>query len=104
MQIPEHIEGFQWDQANKEKHRTGRNVAWQECEEVFFNVPLYTYPDLKHSEKESRHGALGQTNTGRLLFVVFTARGTVVRVIYARDMNKKEREVYHEKAQKDSNV
>jgi uncharacterized DUF497 family protein len=38
--------------------------------------------------------ALGQTDAGRSLFVVFTIRDTLIRVISARDMNRKEREVY----------
>jgi uncharacterized DUF497 family protein len=45
-------------------------------------------------QTETRFYALGQTDTGRLLFVVFTARKNLIRVISARDMNKKERKVY----------
>ena len=104
MQIPGHIEGFQWDKANKEKSWDKHRVTWRECEEVFFNFPLFTYPDLKHSKKDIRHGALGQTDGSRLLFVVFTARGSKIRVISARAMNRKERKEYHEKAQKDSKI
>jgi uncharacterized DUF497 family protein len=37
---------------------------------------------------------LGQTDAARLLFVVFTLRGTLIRVISARDMSRKERKVY----------
>ena len=98
MQIPGHIEGFQWDKANKDKNWVKHQVAWWECEEVFFNFPLFTYPDLKHSGKETRHYALGRTNASRHLFIVFTTRGSLIRVISAREMNRKERKVYSEKA------
>ena len=97
MQIPDHIEGFQWDKGNKEKNRARHRVAWWECEQVFFNFPLFTFPDLKHSEKEQRHYALGKTDASRHLFVVFTSRGSMIRVISAREMNRKERKVYLEK-------
>ena len=37
---------------------------------------------------------LGKTDSGRKLFVVCTIRGDLIRVISARDMTKREREVY----------
>jgi uncharacterized DUF497 family protein len=50
--------------------------------------------DSKHSQVEDRYYALGRTSADRRLFVVFTMRGTLVRVISARDMSRKERRVY----------
>jgi uncharacterized DUF497 family protein len=47
--------------------------------------------DEKHSQKETRFFALGHTDSGRLLFVVFTIRNNLIRVISARNMNRKER-------------
>ena len=41
---------------------------------------------------------VGKTKTGRLLFVVFTIRENRVRIISARDVNKKEVHLYEEKA------
>jgi hypothetical protein len=38
--------------------------------------------------------ALGHTHRGRLLFAVFTIRRRRIRVISARDMTKREREIY----------
>jgi uncharacterized DUF497 family protein len=102
MIIPGDIEGFQWDPANREKNWERHRVAWQECEEVFLNFPLFTYPDPKHSTKEVRYIGYGQTNSARLLFVVFTIRGSYLRVVSARDMNRKERKLYHEKSQEAS--
>ena len=104
MEIPGHIEGLHWDDANRDKNWERHRVAWQECEEVFLNFPLFTYPDAKHSERESRHVAYGQTNSLRLLFVVFTIRGSNIRVISARNMNKRERKLYYEKNQEASKI
>lgn len=87
---------------DKNWHR--HKVTWWECEEVFFNQPLYVYPDERHSLTEERFYALGRTNSSRLLFIVFTRRKTKIRIISARDMHKKERKVYLEKAQRDSKV
>ena len=49
---------------------------------------------MKHSRKEVRYHALGQTDAGRRLFVVVTVREGRLRVVTARDMGKKERKVY----------
>lgn len=65
---------------------------------MFFNDPLLLMDDIKHSQKEARYHALGATDDQRLLHVTFTFRlkGTLVRVISARDMHRKERKVYEQ--------
>ncbi|MCI0387992.1 MAG: BrnT family toxin [Acidobacteria bacterium] len=88
--------GFEWDEGNKDKNWTSHQVTSAECEEIFFNQPLIVADDTLHSEEENRHYALGQTNAGRLLFIVFTIRNKLIRVISARDMSRKERKVYHD--------
>lgn len=85
---------FQWDQGNSEKNWVKHRVSPFECEQVFFNQPLLVREDEAHSVQESRYYALGVTDQGRHLFVVFTLRGTKLRVISARDMHRKERKVY----------
>jgi uncharacterized protein len=86
--------GFQWDEGNSEKNWISHQVTKSECEQIFFNQPLIFGNDEKHSKNEQRHYALGQTDDGRLLFIVCTIRENLIRVISARDMSKKEREVY----------
>lgn len=89
-------EGFDWDEGNLHKSREKHGVSAAECEQVFFHRPLVTAPDEKHSEQERRFYALGHTDAGRPLFMVFTLRGQLIRVISARDMNRKERKTYEE--------
>ena len=91
--------GFEWDNHNTEKIRARHGIAPSECEQVFFNLPLVVKDDVKHSEDENRFYTLGQTDAGRLLFVVFTVRKDKIRIISARNMIRKERRVYqtHEK-------
>lgn len=86
--------GFEWDEGNLLRNWEGHGVTGSECEQVFFNNPLIVAPDVKHSEKEDRYYALGQTDMGRLLFVVIIIRKTLVRIISARDMSRKERKAY----------
>ena len=88
-----HIEGFDWDRSNIQKNWERHKVAFDECEEVFFHDPVLA-PDLGHSEDEERYFAFGRTARGRLLTIVFTMRKDKIRIVSARDMNRKERERY----------
>ncbi len=86
--------GFQWDEGNLEKNWLTHKVSPAECEQLFFNQPLIVAADIAHSEAEERFFALGQTDGGRLLFIAFTVRDDLIRVISARDMSRKERKEY----------
>jgi uncharacterized protein len=91
--------GFDWDDANVEKNWDRHRVAFWEAEEIFFNEPLLVRSDIGHSERERRYLALGHTDTGRHLFISFTIRRHLIRVISARDMTRKETRTYvHTKA------
>jgi len=93
------IQGFDWDDRNRTKNLHSHSVSIQESEQVFFNTPIVVSQDLAHSSaKEPRFAALGRTDDGRLLSIFFTIRKKLIRVISARDMSKKERQVYHEKS------
>jgi uncharacterized protein len=86
--------GLEWDAGNLEKNWRTHQVSAAECEQLFFNQPLVVAGDPAHSQREERFYALGQTDAGRRLFVAFTLRGDLLRVISARDMSRKERKVY----------
>lgn len=85
---------FEWDAGNAEKNWERHRVSQSESEQVFLNRPLVVHEDDLHSNEEIRHFALGHTDAGRLLFVVFTLRGERVRIISARDMTRPERKEY----------
>jgi uncharacterized DUF497 family protein len=89
--------GFEWDEGNSRKNDQ-HGVSMAEAEQVFFNSPLLVLPDPRHSEAELRFHALGKTNEGRRLHITFTLRdaGQFIRVISARDMNRKERVIYEQ--------
>ena len=90
------ISGFDWDEDNSRKSSQKHNVIQSEAEQLFFNQPMLE--DIAHSQKEARYHALGRTDDGRQLHVTFTlrAKGTLIRVISARDMNRKERNIYEQ--------
>ncbi len=92
------IVGFDWDEGNIRKNADKHDVRPAEAESVFFNDPLIVAADEKHGGSERRFNALGQTTDKRPLHVTFTLRrnGTLIRVISARDMNRKERKIYEQ--------
>ncbi|MBI4745370.1 MAG: BrnT family toxin [Deltaproteobacteria bacterium] len=104
MELFTRIEGFDWDSWNINKNKEKHIVTFAECEEVFFNSPIVVGEDKKHSSSEDRHYMLGKTDSGRLLFIVFTIRKNKIRVISARDMSKKERGAYHEQIEENTEV
>jgi uncharacterized protein len=95
----ERIIGFDWDAGNSRKNDK-HGVSQIEAEQAFFNQPLVIAGDVVHSSpSETRHHALGQTDAVRILFITFTLRSndTLIRVISARDANRKEK-LYYDKA------
>jgi uncharacterized DUF497 family protein len=91
-----HATGFEWDDGNAPKVAARHGVTPGECEQMFFCEPLMVIVDATHSGAEPRWRALGRTSTDRQLHVVFTFRGDRIRVIHARDMNRKERLSYEQ--------
>jgi len=104
MNIFESVIGFQWDAGNEKKNEEKHNVTKDEIERIFFNVPLFCYPDRKHSGEEERINAYGSTDAGRLLHITFCFRENKIRVISARDMHKKERRSYESATKRTTNI
>ncbi|MGD0488893.1 MAG: BrnT family toxin [Syntrophorhabdales bacterium] len=94
---------FEWDRGNIEKNWERHRVAYVECEEVLLSGQFIITKDTAHSIAEDRYRVLGKTDEGRILFLAFTLRGGKIRVITARDANKKERKTYEE-AEKSANL
>jgi uncharacterized DUF497 family protein len=96
------VSGFDWDSGNREKCRK-HGLSLAAIEEVFAG-PVMILPDLAHSQSEERFRAIGKTDAGRYVFLVFTLRDRAgkrfIRPISARYMHKKEIDSY-EKANPD---
>lgn len=89
---------FQWDKGNQDKNLVKHKVNRQECEEVFFDQNKKIFKDAIHSQNEERHIIIGKTKQKKILFIVFTIRGRAIRVISARDLNRKEIRLYEKTA------
>src|SRR3989338_2603933 len=87
---------FEWDKGNRSKNWLKHRVSDAECEEVFFDNTKKLAKDAFHSGQEDRYMLIGKTKIGRTLFLVFTMRKHKVRIISARDLNRKEQYLYEE--------
>ncbi len=90
------IAGFDWDEGNLEKcRRHGVSVA--EIEGLFAR-PHTIRLDVEHSLAEERLRAIGTSDRGRYVFLVFTIRERsgqrFIRPISARYMHRREVEHY----------
>lgn len=85
---------FEWDEGNELKNWIRHKVTNKEAEEVFLDRSILVGSDEKHSTSEIRYLAYGRALGGKCLAVVFTKRGKKLRIISARQMNKKERNKY----------
>lgn len=96
MKLPVPL-SFDWDKGNVDKSWKKHKVHFKEAEEVFLNRSLKIFPDIKHSIIEKRFQALGVTNNRRKLAIFFTIRNRRIRIISARNQNKKEGRKYAKK-------
>lgn len=85
---------FEWDKGNIDKSFRKHGVSPEQSEEVFTDEYVVIVPDIVHSIKEDRLIAIGKSNEQRILFIIFTKRKGVIRIISARRANKKERSIY----------
>ena len=90
--MTERVAGFDWDDGNRDKC-TRHGVTIAEVESVF-QGEVWIFPDVAHSDRETRFLGIGQTAKGRFVFVAFTLRMRTgerwIRPISARFMHAKE--------------
>ena len=87
---------FEWDEekakANLKKHRVGFDEATTVLNDSF----SITIPDPDHSVDEQRYIDIGISDNGRVLVVVYTERGSNIRIISCRKATPSERKLYEE--------
>lgn len=92
---------FEWDRGNRDKNLKKHVVTNEEAEQVFTQGRKFIIRDKKHSIFEDRFILWGATSDNRKLNIIFTIRKDKIRIISARNMNRKERRTYAEKIKKD---
>lgn len=87
---------FAWDATKAESNERNHDVRFEEARSVFRD-PLAAYlTDESDSIEETRGVLIGMSDRSRLLFVSFTLRNDIVRIISARPATAKERKKHEQ--------
>jgi uncharacterized DUF497 family protein len=85
---------FEWDTAKEQANRGKHGIDFRTAAKVFLDPYVIEF-DAFHGNGELRFNAIGLV-AGRMLFVTYTLRGDVVRIISARGAEPHEKRKYHE--------
>jgi len=85
---------FEWDNAKEQANWKKHGVDFRTAARVFLDPYVIEFDDL-NATGEMRFNAIGLVD-GRMLFVTYTMRGDVVRIISARGAEPHEKRKYHE--------
>jgi uncharacterized DUF497 family protein len=87
---------FEWDTKKARLNLAKHAVSFEEAATVFGDERSVTIPDPAHSLTEERFVTIGASDNGKILVVVATERGDILRLISARPANRRERKQYEE--------
>jgi len=85
---------FIWDTRKAEENLRKHDVSFQEASTVFSDFLSLTIPDPLHSKTEERLVIIGYSEKQRLLVVIHTEIGDVIRIISAQKATSYERKTY----------
>jgi uncharacterized DUF497 family protein len=87
---------FEWDERKAAKNLKKHGVSFHEAGTVFGDPMAITFHDPRHSDDEHRFLTFGLSRSNRFLVVAHTDRAGKTRIISARVMTKRERNIYEE--------
>jgi uncharacterized DUF497 family protein len=90
-----HDNKFEWHENKRRSNIDKHGIDFADAQHVFNDPDAYTYAS-QHSATEQRHVRVGIVK-GICMAVIFTLRGTVVRIISARVARRSERQRYESK-------
>lgn len=85
---------FEWDENKNAKNKAKHKIGFEEAKTVFSDKDAIELEANRNGEY--RIIRIGKTAAKFILLVVYTMRGMVVRLISARQANRKERNLYIE--------
>lgn len=88
---------FEWDENKAKTNLLKHSVSFEEAVTIFADPYLFFTEDSKHSQTEEREWAIGESEKGLLLVVVFTMRENTIRLISARKATENERRNYEQR-------
>jgi uncharacterized protein len=86
---------FEWDDAKAAANLAKHKVSFETARRAFEDPFAVERDDNREHYDEPRFAILGMVD-GRLLFVAYTLRDDIIRVISARGAEPYEQRIYHE--------
>jgi hypothetical protein len=90
-----HDDAFAWDEGKAAKNYAAHGVSFEAARDVFKDPFAIEWLDDREPYGEDRFVIIGMVQ-GRLLYVAYTMRGDVIRIISARGAEPYEKRRYHE--------
>ena len=84
---------FQWDDEKAELNWQKHRINFEDAALVFADENRIERFDYEHSADEDRYITIGKVD--KILFVIYTERGEITRLISARLATKQERRDYY---------
>jgi uncharacterized DUF497 family protein len=87
---------FEWDEAKAKANLKKHRVGFDEAATVFTDSSSITIHDHDRSADEQRLINIGSSEKDRVLVVVYTERGSNIRLVSCRKATPSERKLYEE--------
>jgi uncharacterized DUF497 family protein len=87
---------FEWDDAKNNLNIQKHGISFMEAVAVFTDEHKLEYYDAEHSVEEERHIVIGRMKDILVIFVSYTEKSDVIRIISARKATKKEEKKYYD--------
>ncbi len=84
---------FEWDENKDKINKIKHGVSFKVATKVFEDENRIERPDYNHSQEEDRWQVIGKVDN--ILFVVYTERDDITRLISARKATAYERSLYY---------
>ena len=85
---------FEWDESKNQTNILKHGIDFDSAILVFNDPNRIEIYDVEHSLEEDRYNTIGLVD--KVLFVVYTERKSLIRMISARPATKKEEELYYD--------
>ncbi|MBR1874069.1 MAG: BrnT family toxin [Eubacterium sp.] len=86
---------FEWDTEKNRINKKIHGISFETALLVFNDYDRIEIYDQEHSEYEDRYSTIGLVDD--VIFVVYTERKDVIRIISARMATREERRIYYDK-------
>lgn len=86
---------FEWDEAKALENRVKHGISFEIARRVFDDPFAIEFLDEREDYGEVRFNIIGMVD-GRVIFVAYTLRNNMIRLISARGAEPYERRKYHE--------